>query len=190
MKQESITRKCIVSGNILLKDDLLRFVAGPDNLVIPDFKKRLPGKGVYVSNSRQMLQKAIEKNLFAKALKIKVKPIDNLSKMVEDLLRKSALDAVSLARKAGCFVSGMDKVCEVLKKNKVAFLLEAMDAGADGTEKIMRLAGDLKIFRLFTTEELDKALDKINTVHAALIKSEMAEIVKLKFEKMSDFLNS
>ena len=94
MKQESITRKCIVSGNILLKDDLLRFVAGPDNLVIPDFKKRLPGKGVYVSNSRQMLQKAIEKNLFAKALKIKVKPIDNLSKMVEDLLRKSALDAV------------------------------------------------------------------------------------------------
>ncbi len=189
MEQEETNRKCIASGSILPKSALLRFVAGPDNVIIPDFKKRLPGKGVYVSNSKQMLQKAIEKNLFAKALKTKVKPADNLSQMVENILRKSALDAVSLARKAGCFVCGMDKVCEVLKKNKVAFLLEATDAGADGTEKITRHAGDLKIFRLFTTEELDKALDKINTVHAALLKSDMAEMVSHKFEQMTDFLD-
>ncbi len=190
MKQEETTRKCIASGQVLEKDKLLRFVAGPGAEVIPDFKKRLPGKGVYVANSRALLHKAVEANLFAKALKQKVKPAAGLEDMVENLLRQSALHAVSLARKAGCLVTGMDKVSEAVKKGKVAFLLEALDASVDGQEKIERMAGELKIFRLFTTEELDKALDKVNTVHAAFLKSDMAKMVSHEFGKLADFLNS
>lgn len=190
MKQEDITRKCIVSGEVLEKKYLLRFVAMPDGVVVPDFKKRLPGKGVYVSISKTMLGKAISANLFAKALKKKVKPAENLGDMVEQILRHQALQAVSLARKAGELLTGMDKVSEAIKKGKVAFLLEATDAGADGAEKILRLAGDLKIYRLFATEELDKALDKINTVHAAFLKGEMSKMVSHEFGKLADFLNS
>lgn len=190
MKQEETTRKCIASGQLLEKDKLLRFVAAPGIGVVPDFKKRLPGKGVYVANSKTLLQKAIAGNLFAKALKQKVNPAPKLEGMVENLLRQSALQSVSLARKAGCLVTGMDKVSEALKKGKVAFLLEALDAGADGQEKIERLAGDLEIFRLFTTEELDKALDKVNTVHAAFLKGDMSKMVSHEFGKLADFLNS
>ena len=190
MIQEDTQRKCIVTGEVLDKDKLLRFVVGPDMMVIPDFKKRLPGRGVYVTNSRGLLQKAIGSNLFAKALKQKVKPVEGLEKMVEHLLRQSALQAVSLARKAGDFVSGMDKVAEAVQKGKVAFLLEAKDAGADGREKIARMAKGLKIFELFTTEELDLALDKVNTVHAAFLKSEMSKKVSHEFGKLADFLNS
>ncbi len=190
MKQEETTRKCIASGKLLEKERLLRFVAGPDMAVIPDFKKRLPGKGVYVGNSRTLLQKAIAGNLFAKALKQKVRPAAGLENMVENLLRQSALHAVSLARKSGSLITGMDKVSDALKKGKVAFLLEATDGGQDGHEKITRLAGDIEIFRLFATEELDKALDKVNTVHAAFLKGEMSKMVSQEFRKLADFLNS
>ena len=104
-------------------------------------------------------------------------------------MRHQALQAVSLARKAGDLLTGMDKVSEAIKKGNVAFLLEATDAGVDGAEKILRLAGDLKIYRLFATEELDKALDKINTVHAAFLKGEMSKMVSREFEKLIVFLS-
>lgn len=108
-------RKCIVTGNVIDKSGLLRFTVTPDRLVVPDFKKKLPGKGIYVTNSRRLLQKAIEKNLFAKAAKQKAKVAPELDLMVEQLLRKHALDAVSLARKAGVLVTGLEKVLEAIK---------------------------------------------------------------------------
>ena len=190
MKQNEVTRKCIVSGEILTKDQLLRFVVGPNNEIIPDFKKKLPGKGIYVSNSKVNLQKAIEKNLFAKALKKNVKIVENLESMVESILHNSALQAVSLSRKGGAFITGMEKVLEALKKDKVEFLLEASDAGADGKEKILRAAKNIEVFSFFTSEELDKALDRINTVHCAFTKSEISKLVSHEFRKLADFLNS
>lgn len=95
--------------------------------------------------------------------------------MVEQLLRKHALDAVSLARKAGVLVTGLEKVLEAIKKDKVAFVSEAKDAGDDGHQRIVLAARELEIFRLFDIEELDTALNKVNTVHAAFLKGEMAK---------------
>ena len=155
MKQDT-TRKCIVTGQILEKENLLRFVVTPDDQVVPDFKKKLPGKGVYVVNAKTSLQKAIAGNLFAKALKKKVKVDEELLNQVETILSKNALSCVSLARKAGCLVCGMDKVKDLLKKEKAAFLLEASDAADDGHNKIMALAKNLEVFVLFKIEELDK----------------------------------
>ena len=69
MKQTTENRKCIVCGEVKEKEQLLRFTLTPDNRIIPDFKKKLPGKGIYVSVSQAALQKAVDKNLFAKAVK-------------------------------------------------------------------------------------------------------------------------
>ncbi len=190
MKQDDVERKCIVTGQVLPKEKLLRFTATPEKLIVPDFKKKLPGKGIYVTNSKTVLQKAIEKNLFAKAAKGKARPADGLAEMVEHLLTKRALDAVSLARKAGDLVTGMDKVTDVLKRGQAAFVLEASDAGDDGHQRIVLAAQGLKIWRLFTTEELDKALNKVNTVHSAFKRGETARMVQNEFEKLADFLNS
>jgi hypothetical protein len=43
---------------------------------------------------------------------------------------------------------------------------------------------------LFDIEELDTALNKVNTVHAAFLKGEMAKMVHNEFNKLADFLNS
>ena len=189
MKKET-TRKCIVSGEVMDKNHLLRFTVTPEGLVVPDFKKRLPGKGVYVCNKKTLLQKAIKNGLFSKALKIKAKADETLVDIVENLLKKQALDSISLARKAGNLICGMDKVLDVLKKNKVAFLIEAMDAGSDGRQRILNLAKDLEVFNLFKVEELDKELAKDNTVHLAFVKSSMADAVRETFVRLASFLDN
>ena len=108
--KEDKTRKDIVSGNVMNDNDLLRFTVTPDNVVIPDFKKRLPGKGIYVACSMSSLKIAIEKNLFAKTLKKNVKLPPDLAEMVENLLRKKGLEDICLAKKAGDLLTGFEKV--------------------------------------------------------------------------------
>ena len=90
-------------------------------------------------------------------------------------------------KKAGALLTGFEKVSEAVKKGKAAFILEAGDAGADGHEKMLSLAKGLDVFVLYDVEELDKALDKVNTVHMAFLKSDMAKMVYNEFKK-AEFL--
>lgn len=188
--QKDTTRKCIVTGLIDDKEKLLRFTVTPEGMVVPDLKKKLSGKGVYVSNAKTILQKAVAGNLFSKALKTQAKADAALVCQTESILYKYALDAVSLARKAGCLVCGMDKVVEALNKGKVAFLLEAQDAGEDGHRRIELCAKGVEIFNLFKIEELDKELAKENTVHLAFVKGNMAKMVRETFVRLTSFLNN
>ncbi len=187
-KNEDITRKCIVTGEIKDKSQLLRFVRTPDNQIVPDLNKKLPGKGIYVSNSYALLKQAIEKSLFAKVLKKNVKANKDLLQTVENVLHKNAVSAISLAKKAGGVVIGLDKVLEALKADQVSFLLEAADAGQDGMKKLQKYTESMLTYRLFSIEELDKALDKVNTVYLAFLKKEMSKMVQDNFEKLSVFL--
>lgn len=190
MIKEDKERKDIVSGKVMESKDLLRFTVTPDNQVIPDFRKRLPGKGIYVACSLSALKVAAAKNLFAKALKKNVKVSDGLIPMVEAILRKKGLEAVCLAKKAGDLVTGFEKVSEALRKDKAAFILEAKDAGADGHAKMLSLAKGVEVFALYDVEELDKALDRVNMVHAAFLKNRMSDMVYTEFKRLDKFLNS
>ena len=187
-KNEDITRKCIVTGEIKEKSQLLRFVLTPDRQIVPDLYKKLPGKGVYVSNSYVLLKQAIEKNSFAKVLKINTKVNKELLQIVENLLHKNALNAISLAKKGGVAVIGFDKVLTALKENKLAFLLEAQDAGRDGLKKLQGYTANLSVYRLFNVEDLDKVLDKVNTVYIGFLKAEMSGMVRDNFDRLSLFL--
>lgn len=149
MKQETENRKCIVCGEVKEKELLLRFTLAPDNQVVPDFKKKLPGKGIYVSVSKTALQKAVEKNLFAKAVKKNAKVSAELVQTVENILRKKGLESICLAKKAGDLVTGFEKVGEKIRHGKAAFLLEAADAGATDIRKL-RLWPTVWKFSLYT----------------------------------------
>lgn len=190
MTKDSENRKCIVSGQVRDKEHLLRFTVLDTGQLIPDFKKKLPGVGVYVSASRDILSVAVNKNLFSKSLKRTVRISPDFVAMVEQLLKKHGLEQISLARKAGILRTGYEKVSELIKKGQAAFILEASDAGKDGRERIASLAQNLEIFNIYTVEELDQALDKTNTVHLAFANSEMSRNLKSEFRKISNFLTS
>ncbi len=186
MKSNSQNRTCLVTGEEKNKEELLRFCLTPDHQVIPDFKKKLPGKGFYLTNSRAVLEQAIKKNVFKKIGKnTQIDP--NFGEIVENILKNRALEAINLAKKAGALITGFEKVRENLHKGRVAFIVEAIDAGSDGHAKIRAAAGNTEILTLFEVEELDKALNRTNTVHAAVLKGGMAEMVRSQLRKWQNF---
>lgn len=187
--EKETNRKCIVTGQVKSKDELLRFVKTPDSRLVPDFNKKLEGRGLYVSNSKKALKTALDKNLFIKSIHLHLKIEDNFLTMVEQLLYKRGLDSINLARKAGALVTGFEKVKEKILKNKVAFLIEAKDASQDGTNKIKAISENIEVINVYNTQDLDTAMNKINTVHVAVLKSDIAKMVYENLKRYQTFLD-
>ncbi len=188
MPKTTIARKCILEGKVKPTEELLRFVM-LNNTLLPDFNKKLEGKGIYITNNRLSLEKALEKKLFHKVTKHCLKIDDNFVSIVENLIKNKALESINFARKAGVLVAGFEKVKEEIKKNKVEFIIQASDAASDGKEKIAFLAKSIEIFNLFSIDELDMALKKENTVHIAILKSDMSRMVYNNLKKYQNFLS-
>ena len=102
-------RRCIVTGETAPKAGLIRFVIGPDNMVYPDLLEKLPGRGMWVTASRDALDKA-GKGQFSKSAKQAVNVPDGLTDEVERQLVRRVVDLIALARKAGSAVCGFEKV--------------------------------------------------------------------------------
>lgn len=170
-------RTCIVTRTEKSPDEMIRFVIGPDNQVFPDLKRKLPGRGVWVTADRKILEEAISKNLFARGFKDKVKVDDNLPQLVEDLLRQISLQALAMTKKAGLVATGQAKAETMIREGAASTLLQASDAGTDGVKKLAAAIKAQKVYETretmlineFSSEELDKTLNGTNTMYVALL---------------------
>ena len=81
--------------------DLIRFVVGPDGEAVPDVKSKLPGRGIWVTATRDALEEAIKRKAFARGFKRDVRLPSDLVSRTERLLEQAVLDALAIAGKAG-----------------------------------------------------------------------------------------
>ncbi len=180
-----VDRMCIVSREVRPEEDLVRFVLSPDGEVVPDLKRKLPGRGVWVTAKRAQIADAAKRNLFARGFGEKAVARDDLSDMVGKLLRAEAVATLSLARKAGEALTGFMKVEAALGKGPVRHLLHAPDAGADGVKKLDRLARpETLVSQALTADELNLAFGLTNVIHAAVAEGGLAEKLNVQLTRL------
>lgn len=167
-------RRCIATGSVLPKADLLRFVVSPSGEVVFDAERKLPGRGIWLSPRRDMVHIAVAKRLFAKAARRQVRVADDLADRIEAMVGRRCLDTLALARRAGQAVCGYEKVRAELKGRRVAILLEARDAAADGHDKIMAVAGGVPMIGLFDSAELGQPFGRAAAVHVSVAEGGLA----------------
>ena len=51
-------RRCVVTRERLPKENMFRFVISPDRILTPDLAGRLPGRGIWLSASRDVIEGA------------------------------------------------------------------------------------------------------------------------------------
>jgi uncharacterized protein len=176
-------RRCLVSRQVRPKAELLRFVVGPVGRLIVDLAERLPGRGLWLTPHRDIVESAVAKGLFAKAAGQRVVVPGELADDVERLLRQRCLALLGLARRAGQLRTGFEKVRDDLKAGRVALLLAASDGAADGRRKLAALAGELPVIALFDSAALSAALGVDGVVHAGVAAGGMAERLLREFER-------
>ena len=172
-------RMCAVSREVRPIGELIRFVVSPQGEVIPDLKRKLPGRGLWVSASRRTVAEAVRRNQFSRGFKREVRAAPTLPADTEALLVRSATEALAMAAKAGQVVSGFSKVEGALQQGEAKALIHASDGAADGIRKLDAIvrqrdgnSGDsqeLPIVSVLTSAELDLALGRSNVIHAALL---------------------
>jgi predicted RNA-binding protein YlxR (DUF448 family)/ribosomal protein L30E len=167
-------RRCIATGTVHPKAELLRFSVAPDGTVIPDLGHILPGRGIWLSASRDVVNTAVAKKLFAKAARRQVGVPADLADRIEALLMRRCLDTIGLARRAGQAVMGFEKVCAEVRAGRAALLMAARDAGRDGRDKVRGLGNGLPVIEIFDGAELGPVFGRDAAVHVCLSPGKLA----------------
>ena len=178
-------RMCIVTRETGDPDDLIRFVAGPDGRVVPDLKRKLPGRGCWVKAERAVLEKAIARKLFARALKADVVAGPELADEVDRLLSVQLAGMMNMARKAAQFVTGAAKVEQAVRGLAAIATFHAADAAADGVRKIDQArkamsfvaedGQEIPSFRFHTEAEMEGLLASNAFIHACALAGQAGE---------------
>jgi uncharacterized protein len=171
----SSLRTCAVTRAERTPDELIRFVVGPDGGVVPDLARRLPGRGVWVTLDAAAVATAIKTKAFARSMKRQVTVPPDLPALIERLLVKRTIEALSIANKAGLVLTGFGKVEAELTRGPLA-LMHATDAAEDGCQKLDRkwiaINADHNRVALIiaglTIDELSLAIGRENVVHTCL----------------------
>jgi predicted RNA-binding protein YlxR (DUF448 family) len=196
-----MVRTCALTRAEKPVEALVRFVVGPDDVLVPDVEARAEGRGVWITLSHAAVEEAVRKKAFARSLKAQVTVADDLAALTRLRLEQRLLSALGMARKAGQFVTGATKVKSALESGQVVALLTATDAAPDGRNKMLgtlkalnyarREAGltgpDVPHFELLQSAEMGLALGLENVIHAALTTGAAAQSAVDKAKRLARY---
>ena len=160
-------RKCIATGKVLAKTELVRFVLGPNNMIFPDLENKLPGRGIWVKADHSAILKAEKGNLFSRALNQSAECLENLAEQVENLIASRIINLIGLSRKSGKCICGYEKVKDWLKKDIAEVLIQSSD-GSNREKSRLRTPSDGSFIGWLSSKELGKAFGRENITHCAL----------------------
>jgi hypothetical protein len=166
---------------------LLRFVVGPDGEIVPDVAARLPGRGLWLTARRDIVERAAAKRLFARAARRLVTVPPDLADRVEALLVRRCGEALGLARRAGSAVSGFERVAEAVRRGHAGALLFALDGAEAGRRKLGALGRDLPAASVMYAAELGAAFGRDRAVHVAVGPGALCGRLLIDLERLAGF---
>ena len=124
-------RRCIITRERLPKERMIRFVVGPDRMLIPDLGATLPGRGIWLSASADVIEPVRAKGnlvrLFARAARGPVTMPPDLPAVLEAALVRRITERLGLARRAGQALAGFEKAREWVRSGRARLVIQASD---------------------------------------------------------------
>lgn len=200
-KQE-IERRCALTHEVKPAADLLRFVVGPDGVLVPDTEARAEGRGVWISLGAHFVAEAVRKKAFARSLKAEVSVPADLPALARLRLEQRLLASLQMAKKAGQLLTGATKVKAALESGGALALLTATDAAEDGLKKMLATrkaaslaaaeqgieAADVPHFQLLDSGQLGLALGIESVIHAAPTQGAAGEAAVKRAERLARYI--
>lgn len=189
-------RRCVGTDEIKPKSEMIRFVKGPDNQLVPDLTGKLPGRGVYTQATSAALESAMINGGFKRGLKSNVEVSSDLLEQTRNLLRRKLLSLMPMAMKAGQIYIGFDQVKAAAQTEILAWRVEALDGSEGGRGKIRVLTRAVSlelgqkptpVIGCFTSSELGQAIGRSDIVHAAIKKGPMKKSFDQAAARLSGF---
>ncbi|MDE2578831.1 MAG: RNA-binding protein [Hyphomicrobiales bacterium] len=168
------SRTCVVTRVSGPPEAMIRFALAPDGAVVPDLRRRLPGRGVWTEGTAAVVAQAVRRRAFERGFRRTANATEALVAQVDELMARDCLQSLAMANKAGLVVTGAAKVEAEIASGKTVGLIQARDGAADGARKMAQAARRVfgpaapPVVDLFGGAQLDLALGRSNVIHAAL----------------------
>ena len=182
-------RRCAVTRERDYRAKMIRFVVAPDRSVVPDLAAKLPGRGIWLSARRDVLDTARTRGAFARAARGQVTVPPDLVEMVHGGLIRRVTEMLGLARRAGQAVSGFEKAREWLVAGRAGLVVQAADGSRD--ERARFLSGNgarakaTPVAAPLTGEALGAVFSRDHVVHVAISHGRLAEALAIECNRLS-----
>jgi len=180
-------RRCIVTRESGDPARMVRFVVSPDGEVVPDVDEKLPGRGLWLTASRDIVQQAVASGAFQKAARSGVRVTPSLADDVEAALARRCLAMIGFARRAGIAVAGFEKVRALAAKGRLGVLIASREAAPDGRRKLAAVVPDAPEVDMFADAELARLFGRDSVTHAALESGRIAREFLREAMRLSGF---
>ena len=167
-------RRCAVTRERGERGRMIRFVVAPDRTVIPDLAAKLPGRGIWLSARRDVLETARVRGAFQRAARGPVTVPPDLVATVQAGLERRVTEMVGLARRAGQAVSGFQKAREWLVSGRAGLVVQAGDGSADERARFMSGARGVPVVTPLPAEALGAVFGRDHVVHVAIAPGRLA----------------
>ena len=182
-------RRCVATRQCRPRQELIRFVIGPDGGLAPDLEEKLPGRGYWVSADSKSLDAARRGRAFQRAARRQFSLPGDLEARVEAGLVQRCCGLLGLARRSGMLAAGYEGACEWLRAGRGGLLVEALDGAANGRRALAGLARGLPVVSVLTAAEMGAAIGRDITVHAVLGPGRLAERFAREAGRLAGFRN-
>jgi predicted RNA-binding protein YlxR (DUF448 family)/ribosomal protein L7Ae-like RNA K-turn-binding protein len=183
-------RRCIVTRERQPKERMIRFVVGPGRAIVPDLAATLPGRGIWLSAHRDVLETARAQGglgrAFARAARGPVTLPPDLPAVLEAALVRRIGELLGLARRAGQAVAGFDKAREWLRTGRGRLILQASDGSAAERARYLSGAGDsVAVSAPLSAAALGRVFGRDHVVHVAIASGRLAERLAIEAGRLS-----
>ena len=164
---------------------MIRFVVAPDRTVVPDLAAKLPGRGIWLSARRNVIDTARTRGAFARAARGQVTVPSDLMEMVQSGLHRRVTELLGLARRAGQAVSGFQKAREWLVSGRAGLVVQASDGSVDERARFLSGFKDAPVGAPLSARDLGAVFSRDHVVHVAIAHGRLAEALNIEIHRLS-----
>ncbi len=168
---------------------MIRFVVGPDRSLVPDLRATLPGRGIWLSARRDVIEPARAKGVlvraFARAARGPVSLPPDLPAALETALIRRIGELLGLTRRAGQAIAGFEKGREWVRTGRVRLVLQASDGSAAERARFLSGAGDIPVLAPLPGEALGRVFGRDYVVHVAIAPGKLADSLLIEATRLA-----
>lgn len=178
-------RRCIVTRERDYRPRMIRFVVAPDRSVVPDLLAKLPGRGIWLSARRDVLEIARARGAFARAARGQVTVPADLVVQVQSGLTRRITELLGLTRRAGQAVCGFQKAREWLVAGRAGLIVQAMDGSQDERRRFLSGMKTVRVAAPLSGQALGAVFGRDHVVHVAIAHGRLAEALSIETHRLS-----
>ena len=172
------------------EDDFIKLSLSPDKKLVPDLHNKLPGKSIWVSTNRALMKDILEAEEVKMHFGVSQLFTKDLVFLVQKILRKKILNAISLSKKAGYLAIGLDTIKTQSIEKKHCLVVVAKNAKSLKNYPFFSSTYISCFENLLYQKDLEKSTGKNNVKYVGILSKNFKKTIQVDLNKLKGLMDT